>query len=437
MFRFLLQTACCFLVLLFSLAIVSDVSAQKGSKPTFHQYQIQQTEAPLPDSPDWLESRDTWLTVVVLVLLVVSTAGGIWLRSRRLLVVNAIAAIAVPGFYFGGCPCPVGAIQNIAVGLTRPEYAVPGTILILFLAPLCTTLLFGRTFCGSACPIGAVQELVALKPIKLPAWLDSVLGLVRFFVLGLTVMFACCGLGFLVCRYDPVVGLFRGGTGWASVLVFTAVILALGIVIARPYCRFLCPYGAILSLCGKLAFQHVTVSPGDCSRCQLCEQMCPYNAIIPPSREPSLKERKQGFSLFVGSLVAFPFVVAICTILGSSLAFPLAQLHPIVKRAELVRAEEIGLINRLGAFDETIAHYRSGLDNDILYRDAGAVLIRFRFASRLFGVWCGLVLGVGLIAICVRKKRTDYQADPGRCLSCGRCFWYCPNQKNTRFFMKE
>ncbi len=437
MFRFLIKTGCCLLILFFALAMVSELPAQKGSKPTFREYQIHETQTPVPDSPDWLESRDTWLTVVLLVLLAVSTVAGVWLRSRRLLVVNAIAAIVLPGFYFGGCPCPVGTIQNIAVGLTRPQYAVPTTVLILFLAPLVTTLLFGRTFCGSACPLGAVQELIALRPIKLPAWLDAVLGLIRYIVLGLAVLFACCGLGFIVCRYDPVVGLFRGGTGWASVLTFTGVILVLGIVIARPYCRFLCPYGAILSLCGKLALRHVTVSPGDCSRCRLCEQMCPYNAILPPSQEPSLEERKQGFSFFLGSLIAFPIIVAVCTMLGATLAFPFAQLHPVVKRAELVRAEESGLINRLGAFDETTAHYRSGLDNEILYRDAAAVVVRFRHASRLFGAWCGLVLGIGLIAICLRKKRVGYEADPGRCFSCGRCFWYCPNQKNTRFFMKE
>ncbi len=38
----------------------------------------------------------------------------------------------------------------------------------------------------------------------------------------------------------------------------------------------------------------------------------------------------------------------------------------------------------------------------------------------------GLVVGVKLIYLSVRRRRADYQPDRAACVSCGRCFWYCP-----------
>ena len=42
------------------------------------------------------------------------------------------------------------------------------------------------------------------------------------------------------------------------------------------------------------------------------------------------------------------------------------------------------------------------------------------------GGWVGLVIGVKLIHLSLRRRRTDYSPDRGGCVSCGRCFWYCP-----------
>ena len=49
-----------------------------------------------------------------------------------------------------------------------------------------------------------------------------------------------------------------------------------------------------------------------------------------------------------------------------------------------------------------------------------------------FGAWVGLVVGVKLIHLSVRRRRTDYQPDRTACVSCGRCFWYCPGEQARR-----
>ena len=45
------------------------------------------------------------------------------------------------------------------------------------------------------------------------------------------------------------------------------------------------------------------------------------------------------------------------------------------------------------------------------------------------GAWIGLVIGVKLIHLNIRRRRTEYEPDRANCVSCGRCFWYCPNEQ--------
>lgn len=75
-----------------------------------------------------------------------------WLRWGMLL-----SSLAVLGFYFGGCPCPVGSVTKLGFIFTDPVvYLIP---FVLFLVPVVAALLSGRVFCGWVCPLGAVLAL--------------------------------------------------------------------------------------------------------------------------------------------------------------------------------------------------------------------------------------------------------------------------------------
>jgi polyferredoxin len=240
-------------------------------------YKTPAVQKPLP--------RSYWLQVLDVVLLGMAMGAAVWLvrsrRSRRWLMALAIASLAYFGFYRQGCVCPIGSIQNVAVALTDPRYSIPMVVTASFFLPLVVAVFFGRAFCGGVCALGAIQELVLLKPIQVPRRLDRALGMLRYVYLGLAIFFAlrpALARDFLICRFDPFVDFFRR-TGPPHMLILGGVFLLVGMVVGRPYCRYLCPYGGLLAWCSRLANRGVTITPDKELDCGLCTDACPYGAI--------------------------------------------------------------------------------------------------------------------------------------------------------------
>ncbi|MBU0716690.1 MAG: 4Fe-4S binding protein [Planctomycetes bacterium] len=240
-------------------------------------YKTPAVQRPLP--------RAAWWSAVDAGLLAAGLALAAWIvlqrRSRNWLVVLTIGCLLYFGFYREGCICPIGAIQNVAVALTDPSYTIPVVVLVFFFLPLILALLFGRVFCGGVCPLGGIQDLVLLKPVHLPRWLDKSLGTLKYVYLVLAIWFAvqpAVERDFIICRFDPFVGFFRL-TGSGGVLIFGGVLLILGIFVGRPYCRFLCPYGALLALVSRFSWRGVTITPDKELDCGLCARACPLGAI--------------------------------------------------------------------------------------------------------------------------------------------------------------
>lgn len=240
-------------------------------------YKTPPVQKPLP--------RLWWLQVLDVALLGAAMAASVWIvlarRRRRWLVGLNIAALTYFGFYREGCICPIGSIQNVTVALADPQYGIPIVAIAMFFLPLIVALFFGRAFCGGACPLGAMQELVLLRPVQVPRRLDQALGLLKYVYLGLAITFAlkpALTRDFLICRFDPFVGFFRF-TGEPYMLAIGGAFLVGGMFIGRPYCRYLCPYGGLLSWTTRLARRGVTITPDKELDCGLCTEACPYGAI--------------------------------------------------------------------------------------------------------------------------------------------------------------
>jgi len=390
--------------------------------PEFADHAIPVSIPPAPEDMSW-----EWLNVLILIgALGLASYFALVNRSRRSLFLLAIASLIWFGFVRDGCVCPIGATQNVAYSTTDSGYAIPATIVLLFALPLVFTLFFGRTFCGAVCPLGAIQEVVAVRSVRVPTWIDHGLGMIPHVYLGAAVIFAVSGTAFVICRYDPFVAIFRM-SGDVNMLVFGACLLLLGLFVGRPYCRYLCPYGAILGVLSKGSKWHAKIAPEDCIQCRLCEDACPYGAIqepalpLVPQGKPAARRRLAGMLLLV------PVLIAVGIGLGMLLAGSLSRMDPDVRLAEQIRGEETGQVTEMT--DASEAFRGTGQPISELYAIAVQRRARFRTLGGWLGAWTGLVIGLKLVTLCIRRKRTDYQPDRSRCVSCGRCYRYCPGEQ--------
>ncbi len=408
------------------LLTITAFAEQRFPPPDFTetQHQLPITTTPAPRA-EWLEFLD--VTVLAGCLGV-----ALWFiykqRSRRGLFWLSLFSIVYFGFWRAGCICAIGAPQNIMLGLFDSGYTVPLTVIAFFALPLIVALFAGRAFCAGVCPHGALQDLVLIKPLKVPAWLEHALGVLPFIFLGFGLAFAATGTGFPICRYDPIVPIFRlNGPG--LLIALAALTLVLGMFVGRPYCRFLCPYGALLKLASLASKWRVRVTPDYCTQCQLCEHSCPFGAMRTPSPgtvEPKLllpERRRLGWLLLL-----VPALIAGGAWLGGQLAVPVSKLNPTVELAERYLHQQATPVDYGVMTPETLSLERAERDPEGLLKSATDLRRRFWLACVLFGGWVGLVLGLKLVSLSLRTLRTDFEPDRGACFACARCFRSCPQE---------
>ena len=360
-----MRRAALLLLLLFCLFPVPGEAARRFPPPDF---ESGYTQPPLT----FQEPRSGLFVYLDAAVLIGALLLAAWLlhrrRSRTGLFVLGIFALGYFGFYKEGCVCPIGAIQNVSLAAVDRAFPISIPVVLIFFAPLLIALFYGRVFCGAVCPLGAIQDLFIWRPVAVNRSLERALGLVRFLYLGLAVYFALAWQRFIICEYDPFVGLFRfSGPLWK--ILMGATFLLVGLVLARPYCRYLCPYGAILSLFSRWSGREVRIAPDECTNCTLCHSVCPFEAIHPP------EEPARDAPVLRGRLLLVVLLLVTLPALGGY--FALSRSLP-------------------GAF---------------------------------LGLWFGLVLGLSTVSLLVRARRRTYQADPAECLSCGRCYEWCPYER--------
>ncbi len=355
-------------------------------------------------------------------------------RSRRGIVALSVFSLLYFGFYREGCICAIGSIQNVALALFNSGYTVPLTALIFCLAPIVFALVIGRAFCAAVCPHGAIQDLVLVKPVNIPMWLEHALGVLPFVFLGAGLLFAATGSAFLICRYDPFAPMFRM-TGSFLMLSIGAVFLIVGMFIGRPFCRFFCPYGALLRVASVVAKWRVRTTPDYCTQCRLCEQSCPFGALNEPSIPATPVVRSDERRRLVRLFLLTPLLVVGIGGVGSLLAGPAAKLHSTVALAEHWLHHQKTPPEYPAMDPDLLRLKRADKDPKQLVSEAAAMRAVFIRNGWLLGGWIGLVIGAKLISLSLRRTRTDYEPDRGACVGCARCFEFCPNELVRRGLM--
>lgn len=188
--------------------------------------------------------------------------------------------------------CPFGAVETAGRLITQGRF-IPKTHasnLWVFGAVALSTALFGSLFCGWLCPLGTVQDWLGKPGKKLwgrkfnrlfPPRLDRALGYLRYAVLAGIVVQTTRLLTLAFARLDPYYALFHVWTGQAlpGAVVVLVLVLAASLFVARPWCRWFCPLGALLGLI-QLVSPWKIRRRENCSACGSAQRRCPLNVDV-------------------------------------------------------------------------------------------------------------------------------------------------------------
>ncbi|WP_321282111.1 4Fe-4S binding protein [Marinifilum fragile] len=410
------------LLVLLVIDFAAFAQTQRFPRPEFESGYTQ----PVTSMP---EPRAGIFALVDVLLLIAALSLITWFihkkRSRTGVVITSLFSIVYFGFLREGCVCSVGSVQNVVLALFNPGYHIPLSALAFFVIPLVYTLFFGRTFCAGVCPLGAVQDVFLLRPVCLKKWLQKVLGLIPWIYLGLAILYAATGTDFIICRYDPFVGIFRFNATFFMFAIGAAFLL-ISVFIARPYCRFLCPYGVILNLVSRVSKKHLSITPASCIQCKLCENSCPLDAINKPVEVKQMEDKRSATRRFILLGMIIPALMIIGAWVVSNFHENLAMVNSKVRLAnELLHFDS----NTMKESLEIEGFRTSGKTKEELYLESAAILKQFYYGSWMLGAFIGLVFGLSLAGLTRYRYREDYEPDKGECVSCARCLKYCPVEK--------
>jgi polyferredoxin len=233
---------------------------------------------------------------------------------------------------------PIAGLMNLKYfALTHQVPPVHPAAMFLILSFLIMSLLLKKSFCSWLCPIGTFSEIlwklghkIFKSNLTLPRWIDIPLRGLKYLLLGFFVfvigkMSAESLLDFMQQPYGIIADVkmlnFFRHIGQTGAIVIGVMILS-SVIIKNFWCRYLCPYGALMGLvslaspvkirrdeetcidCAKCAKacpsqlpvdRLVQISSAECTACMSCVAVCPAeNALqfsLPPRRADEFAER--------------------------------------------------------------------------------------------------------------------------------------------------
>lgn len=193
--------------------------------------------------------------------------------------------------------CPFGGVVSMYTWATAGTFVrkIHESSFILMGIVLLLAVLVGPAFCGWVCPFGSLQEWIGAVGRRLfgrryngfiPRKVDRVLRFLRYGVLG-WVVFMTARTGQLIFEaYDPYFALFNLWTGEVAItgLIALAVVILGSLFVERPFCKYACPFGAVLGLPNLVRLFPVRRNAETCIDCKACDRRCPMNIQVSTSR---------------------------------------------------------------------------------------------------------------------------------------------------------
>ena len=392
-------------------------------KPDFESgYQYPDLQYAVPNETLWVI-----LDLLLLVALMGIVTWALYKKhTRGPIFWVSLISVGYFGFFREGCVCSIGSIQNIALALVDESYHLPLTVLLFFLLPILFAFLFGRVFCAGVCPFGALQELVNVKNYRISEAISAALKVIPWLYLIFAVLYAVTRSQFIICQFDPFIGIFRLG-GDMGLILFGALLLVMSIFTGRPFCRFLCPYGALLSLFSSVSIWKIKLTRKSCINCELCHNSCPVDAIRPPYANKLKESRSAGVRRLLAYFVVLPVMIIAGALLMRMASPNLSRAHKDVRLYDQVIQHEAQPEEELSL--ELEAFYGQGRSVEEITALYEAKVTEYRFWCTIAGALMGLVIGLALIRLSVKRSRKQYEINHANCVACGQCFNYCPQNK--------
>lgn len=211
-----------------------------------------------------------------------------------------LKSICFPGLNCYSCPgaytsCPIGSLQAVAAGIKHQvSFYVLGFLIMI-------GTIGGRFVCGWLCPFGLLQELLYKIPLKKISMKKSFCYAKYFFLFIFVLIMPVLltdelGLGLpYFCKYICPAGTLEAGIPLALTnkvirgaignmyywkLMLLGMLIVFSIIISRPFCRAVCPLGAIYSLFNPISFYCMDVDFSKCVKCDICKKNCPVDIKI-------------------------------------------------------------------------------------------------------------------------------------------------------------
>jgi len=193
--------------------------------------------------------------------------------------------------------CPFGGVVTIYTYFTEGAFIqkIHQSSFTLMWLVLALTLLFGPVFCGWICPFGTVEEFIGKIGKKIfkksynhfvPSIIDKPLKYIRYVILILVVINTAISGKLLFANFDPYFALFNI---WSSEVTRLSL-LVLGLVligslfVERPWCKYLCPLGALLGIFNLFRIVKLKRNEKTCINCKACDRVCPMNINVSISK---------------------------------------------------------------------------------------------------------------------------------------------------------
>ncbi len=189
--------------------------------------------------------------------------------------------------------CPFGGVVTLWNLITEGTLIkkIHESAVVLAGLGVAVTVLFGPVLCGWICPFGTFQEWLGRIGKKIfkkrfnrfvPKKVDKIARYLRYVVLVWVVVMTALSASLIFQTYDPYYALFSFWREEVSIigLVILGIIIVLSLFIERPFCKYACPYGALLGIFNKFRIFKIRRVASTCISCSKCTNACPMNIEV-------------------------------------------------------------------------------------------------------------------------------------------------------------